>query len=121
MGEASEGTTEAAPVPEVAEAKSVAAALDGIESVATPIGAVSAPRAARMLMGGGRDGIAPPNARARITPGAALALQRSIGTGALSRRLLMRAPPTNADDDEVEELAVPYTVDASGPNDAASK
>ncbi|MGZ4340716.1 MAG: hypothetical protein ACXVHX_01080 [Solirubrobacteraceae bacterium] len=92
-GESSEATTEAAPAPEVADAQSAVPALDEAGPVAVPRGPVSAPHAARMLAGGGRGGVMPPKSRPRLTPDAALALQRSVGNRALSQRILMRQQP----------------------------
>ena len=92
-GESSEATTEAAPAPEVADAQSAVPALDEAGPVAVPGATVSAPHAARMLAGAGRGGVAPPNSRPRLTPDAALALQRSVGNRALSKRILMRQEP----------------------------
>ena len=94
MGESSEARSEAAPAPEVADGQSAAPALDGVGPVAVPGGPASAPHAARMLVGGGRGGVMPPNSRAPLTPGAALALQRSVGNRALSKQILMRNGPT---------------------------
>src|SRR5690349_12967177 len=91
-GESSEATTEAAPAPEVADAQSAVPALDEAGPVGVPGGPVSAPHAARMLAGGGRGGVMPPRSPPRLTPEAALALQRSVGNRALSQRILMRQP-----------------------------
>jgi hypothetical protein len=93
VGESSDATSEA-PAPEVADAQSAAPVLDDAAPVAVRSGPASAPEAARMLMGGGRGGVMPPNSRQRLTPGAALALQRSVGNRALSQRILMRDGPT---------------------------
>jgi hypothetical protein len=93
VGESSETTSEATPAPEVADAQSAAPALDEAVPVAVPGGPASAPQAARMLVGGGRGGVMPPKSRQRLTPGAALALQRSVGNRALSQRILMRDGP----------------------------
>src|SRR5262245_58323025 len=119
MGDAPEGRSEPAPASDVADAKTATGALEGAEAPAVMAGAVSAGRAAQMLMSGAGGAPISPGPRARLTPGAALALQRAIGNRAFSRRMLMRDDKAGAD--EVEELPVPYVVDASGPNDAALK
>jgi hypothetical protein len=120
MGDASEGTTDAAPASDVADAKTATAGWDEAETFGVAAGPVSASRAAQMLLAGDRGGAVPVSPRRRLTPGAAVALQRSIGNRALSQRMLMRDDKA-ASVEEVEELPVPYVVYASGPNDAALK
>src|SRR6478736_4944533 len=89
VGDSSEARRERRSAPEVAEDHP---ATSGAEVPGADQGAlVTAPEAVRMLVGGGGAAI-PPNSGSRLGP-AALALQRSVGNRALSRRILMRQVP----------------------------
>src|SRR5258708_3948568 len=79
----------------------------GPEGIAGAGGAVGA---GRMLLGA-RGAAAEPDPRKRLTPRAALALQRTIGNRALSRRMLMRYDWDGTGSDTPDE---PYIVTASG-------
>lgn len=118
MAEAHDTQAQTEAAPAEIRAQQASSEFDQLTDFGAAAGFGTAAARAARLLAGGRAGVPRPDPRARLSPGAALALQRTIGNRALSRRMLMRFDWDGDGSDEPDET---MQITAGGPNDAATQ